>query len=113
MLAGRWSYLPTCGSPNGKRYARKGRGGEIEEAFGFSLARCWPGLQFKAAAERVHADNKALRLMRERITLDRLTSKLIEAALDEDVLGNWEAYGSVSAALWRQFRGEPALPSSN
>ena len=28
-------------SPNGKRYARKGRGGTVEMAFGFDLARWW------------------------------------------------------------------------
>src|SRR6478736_3354220 len=55
-------------SPNGKRYARKGRGGEIEEAFGFSLAPLLArAYEFQAAAERVRADNRALRLMRERI----------------------------------------------
>ena len=87
-------------SPNGKRYARKGRGGEIQEAFGFSLvpllARAY---EFQAAAERVRADNRALRLMRERITLHRRDiHKLIEAALDEDVPGDW-------GGLWKRFRG--------
>ncbi|MER9592288.1 replication initiation protein RepC [Mesorhizobium australicum] len=86
-------------SPNGKRYARKGRGGEIEEAFGFSLAPLLArAYEFEAAAERVRADNKALRLMRERITLHRRDiHKLIEAALDEDVPGDW-------GGLWERFR---------
>ncbi|TPI25014.1 replication initiation protein RepC [Mesorhizobium sp. B3-2-1] len=87
-------------SPNGKRYARKGRGGEIEEAFGFSLAPLLArAYEFEAAAERVRADNRALRLMRERITLHRRDiHKLIEAALDEDVPGDW-------GGLWKRFRG--------
>ena len=86
-------------SPNGKRYARKGRGGEIEEAFGFSLAPLLARAQeFEAAAERVRADNRALRLMRERITLHRRDiHKLIEAAVEEDVPGDW-------GGLWRRFR---------
>ncbi|RWO03772.1 MAG: replication initiation protein RepC [Mesorhizobium sp.] len=86
-------------SPNGKRYARKGRGGEIEEAFGFSLAPLLARAQeFEAAAERVRADNRALRLMRERITLHRRDiHKLIEAAIEEDVPGDW-------GGLWRRFR---------
>ncbi|RUX92593.1 replication initiation protein RepC [Mesorhizobium sp. M2A.F.Ca.ET.040.01.1.1] len=86
-------------SPNGKRYARKGRGGEIEEAFGFSLAPLLARAhQFEAAAERVRADNRALRLMRERITLHRRdVQKLIEAAVEEDVPGDW-------GGLWRRFR---------
>ena len=62
-------------SPNGKRYARKGRGGDIEEAFGFSLAPLLArAYEFEAAAERVRADNRALRLMRERITFTAETS---------------------------------------
>ncbi len=86
-------------SPNGKRYARKGRGGAFEEAFGFSLA---PMLvradEFSAAAERVRAGNRAQKLMRERITLHRRDiSKLIEAAVEEDVPGDW-------GGLWRRFR---------
>ncbi|CCV16386.1 plasmid replication protein RepC [Mesorhizobium sp. STM 4661] len=87
-------------SPNGKRYARKGRGGEIEEAFGFSLAPLLVrAYEFEAAAERVRADNRALRLMRERITLHRRDiHKLIEAALEEDVPGDW-------GGLWKRFRG--------
>ena len=87
-------------SPNGKRYARKGRGGEIEEAFGFSLAPLLARAhEFEAAAERVRADNRALRLMRERITLHRRDiHKLIEAAVDEDVPGDW-------GGLWKRFRG--------
>ncbi|RWK76123.1 MAG: replication initiation protein RepC [Mesorhizobium sp.] len=86
-------------SPNGKRYARKGRGGEIEEAFGFSLAPLLArAYEFEAAAERVRADNRALRLMRERITLHRRDiQKLIEAAVEEDVPGDW-------GGLWRRFR---------
>ncbi|BAB54963.1 plasmid replication protein RepC [Mesorhizobium japonicum] len=86
-------------SPNGKRYARKGRGGEIEEAFGFSLAPLLARAhEFEAAAERVRADNRALRLMRERITLHRRDiQKLVEAAVEEDVPGDW-------GGLWRRFR---------
>ena len=86
-------------SPNGKRYARKGRGGTFEEAFGFSLAPMLARAdEFSAAAERVRAGNRALKLMRERITLYRRDiSKLIEAAVEEDVPGDW-------GGLWRRFR---------
>lgn len=86
-------------SPNGKRYARKGAGGGLEDAFGFSLA---PLLvrseEFQMAAERIRAENRALKLMRERITLHRRDiSKLIEVAVEEGVSGDW-------GGLWRQFR---------
>lgn len=86
-------------SPNGKRYARKGRGGDIEEAFGFSLAPLLARAdEFAAAAEQTRADGAALRLMRERITLHRRDiGKLIDLAVEERVPGDWEA-------LWRRFR---------
>ncbi|MHA6688039.1 plasmid replication protein RepC [Mesorhizobium sp. A556] len=86
-------------SPNGKRYARKGRGGDLEEAFGFSLAPLLVRAdEITDAAERVRATNRALKLMRERITLHRRDiSKLIEAAVEEDVAGDW-------GGLWRRFR---------
>jgi replication initiation protein RepC len=86
-------------SPNGKRYARKGKGGDFEDAFGFSLAPLLVRAdEFQEAAERVRADNRALKLMRERITLYRRDiSKLIEAAVEEDVAGDW-------GGLWRRFR---------
>ena len=97
--------LVACGliirrdSPNGKRYARKSRGGDVEDAFGFSLAPLLARAEeFASAAERVRADNKALRLMRERVTLHRRDiQKLIEVGLDEDVPGDWRS-------LWRRFR---------
>lgn len=87
-------------SPNGKRYARKGRGGELEDAFGFSLAPLLARAEeFYAAAERVRADARALKLMRERITLQRRDiAKLIEAAIEEGAPGAWQA-------LWARFRG--------
>lgn len=86
-------------SPNGKRYAHKGRGGELEDAFGFSLAPLLARAEeFQAAAERVRADNRALKLMRERITLQRRDiAKLIDAAIEEGAPGAWQA-------LWRRFR---------
>jgi len=93
-------------SPNGKRYARKGREGGVAEAFGFSLAPLLARAEeFADAAEAVRADNRALRLMRERITLYRRDiAKLIEAGLDEGAPGDWNG-------LWLQFRAVvDALP---
>jgi replication initiation protein RepC len=86
-------------SPNGKRYARKGRAGELEDAFGFSLAPLLARAEeFGEAAERVRAENRALKLMRERITLQRRDiGKLIDAAIEEGAPGPWEA-------LWRRYR---------
>ncbi len=55
-------------SPNGKRYARKHRGGEISEAYGFSLA---PLLARKAEIEEL-----AERIVRERLDLQRLRENI-------------------------------------
>jgi replication initiation protein RepC len=86
-------------SPNGKRFARKGRGGEVEDAFGFSLAPLLARAgEFQAAADEVRRENRALKLMRERITLQRRDiGKLIEAAAGEGASGDW-------GRLWRRFR---------
>lgn len=86
-------------SPNGKRYAHKGRAGDIEEAFGFSLAPLLVRAdEIAAAAEQVRAENAALRLTRERVTLQRRDIyKLIEVAFEEGLAGNWKT-------LWSRFR---------
>ncbi|MBX4925333.1 plasmid replication protein RepC [Rhizobium binae] len=78
-------------SPNGKRYARKEQGGDIREAFGFSLA---PLLARADEIERLAAEVAAERLylqrLRERLTLCRRdVAKLIEMALEEGVAGDW------------------------
>ncbi|PRD42449.1 replication initiation protein RepC [Phyllobacterium phragmitis] len=86
-------------SPNGKRYARRGRGGGIDEAFGFSLAPLLARAEeFEQAAEQVQAESRALRLTRQRITLYRRDiQKLIEAAQQEGICGHWDV-------LWKRFR---------
>src|SRR5690606_2336392 len=86
-------------SPNGKRYARKSRAGEVEEAFGFSLAPLLARAdEIAAAADQVRAERTALRVTRERVTLLRRDiGKLIDAALEEQLPGNWEM-------VWLQFR---------
>lgn len=86
-------------SPNGKRYAHKGRDGEIEEAFGFSLAPLLLRVdEIMQAAEEIRAYNSALRRTRERLTLQRRDiSKLIEVALEEGLPGSW-------SEIWSEFR---------
>lgn len=81
-------------SPNGKRYARKGEGGRIEQAFGFDLtplvarASEFAGL---AAAERAEA--RARQLLREEISLHRRDlAKTIEAAFAEALPGPWPSF---------------------
>ena len=83
-------------SPNGKRYARRAKEGEIGEAFGFSLAPLIvraeeiERLAAEVAAERLH-----LQQLREQLSLCRRdVAKLIETAMEEDLAGDWEtAFG--------------------
>ncbi|MGO9773294.1 MAG: plasmid replication protein RepC [Roseiarcus sp.] len=74
-------------SPNGKRYARKGRGGDIELAFGFDLSPLVARAdEFEVWAEEVRAEERALKLVRERITLCRRDiAKIIATGIDENV----------------------------
>jgi len=74
-------------SPNGKRYARRGQGGEIEMAFGFDLGPLVAHAdEFEAWAEEVRAEEVALRLVRERISLCRRDiAKMIATGVEEGV----------------------------
>jgi replication initiation protein RepC len=78
-------------SPNGKRYARRSREGEVNQAFGFSLAPLLARadeiehLAASVAAERMHVQS-----LRERISLCRRDiTKLIETALAKQLSGDW------------------------
>jgi replication initiation protein RepC len=79
-------------SPNGKRYARKNRAGEIYHAFGFSLAPLLARApEIERLASQVMADRLHLHQLREQLTLCRRDiAKLIEAAIAEGASGNWE-----------------------
>ncbi|MBB5703667.1 replication initiation protein RepC [Ochrobactrum daejeonense] len=78
-------------SPNGKRYARRAKGGEVQIAFGFSLAPLLArACELETAAEQVRAEKLALREMRERLTLQRRDiAKLVELAFQEGLAGDW------------------------
>lgn len=87
------AVLVDCGliirrdSPNGKRYARKDRSGEIELAFGFDLAPLVVRAEeFEALAEEVLAEDRALKLVREKITICRRDiCKMIATGMEERV----------------------------
>jgi replication initiation protein RepC len=78
-------------SPNGKRYARKGEGGSIEQAFGFDLSPLVArAAEFEGLAEQARAERRARHLLREEITvLRRDISKTIAVALEENIAGPW------------------------
>ena len=78
-------------SPNGKRFARKGQGGEIEQAYGFDITPIVArAAEFKDLAETVRAEKKAFRVVKERLTICRRDIvKMIDAGLEEGVPANW------------------------
>ncbi|RTL99695.1 replication initiation protein RepC [Ancylobacter aquaticus] len=91
-------------SPNGKRYARKDRGGEIELAFGFDLSPLVARAdEFDAWAEEVRAEERALKLVRERITLCRRDiAKMIATGIAEGVPTRGRGQGP---ADWMEIHG--------
>ncbi|WP_322996524.1 plasmid replication protein RepC [Castellaniella sp.] len=107
------AVLVDCGliirrdSPNGKRYARKGEGGKIEQAFGFDLSPIVArAAEIQKMADAVQAEKRALRLAREKLSLLRRDiSKMLELAIIEAVPGDWahvnETYLSILAELPR------------
>ncbi|ODT74398.1 MAG: replication initiation protein RepC [Pelagibacterium sp. SCN 64-44] len=94
-------------SPNGKRYAQKGQGGEIEQAFGFDLAPIVArSTEFKELAEAMRAEKKAYRRVKERLTICRRDIvKMIEAGIEEGIPGQWgnvqQAYQAIVGRLPR------------
>ncbi|GJD85513.1 plasmid replication protein RepC [Methylobacterium haplocladii] len=97
-------------SPNGKRYARKGQGGEIAEAFGFDLTPLVArAAEFAAIADRIAAAERAERLAKERVSLKRRDlRKLIEWAAEAGAAGPW---GALSRQLEDLIDGFPRRPS--
>lgn len=98
-------------SPNGKRYARRSRAGEVSEAYGFSLAPLLTRaeeiehLAAEVVAERLHAQS-----LRERISLHRRDiTKLIEAAVSNGIDGHWEAVHSGFRGLIDGLPRSPAI----
>lgn len=91
-------------SPNGKRYARKDRAGEIERAFGFDLSPLVARAEeFEAWADEVRAEERALKLARERITLCRRDiAKMIATGIEEGVPTQLRGQGP---ADWMEIHG--------
>ncbi|PZM16502.1 plasmid replication protein RepC [Rhizobium tubonense] len=79
-------------SPNGKRYARKGRGGAISVAFGFSLAPLLArAQQIEQLAAEMVAQRQLDKHLKEQVSLCRRDiAKLIEAARHEGIAGDWQ-----------------------
>ncbi len=82
-------------SPNGKRYARKSKDGDVELAFGFDLSPLVArGEQLEGWAEDVRAEERALKLVRERISLCRRDiAKMIATGIEGGVPARAEGQG--------------------
>jgi replication initiation protein RepC len=78
-------------SPNGKRYARKDRAGDLQDAFGFSLAPLLARSEELARlAQQAAADRQHLKVIKEKISLCRRDiRKILTAAMEEGASGDW------------------------
>ena len=91
--------------------ARRGRGGEIDEAFGFSLSK--PLLaradEIKRLAAEVEAERLHMRRMKERLTICRRdVIKLIETALEEGAQGDWLSVQEEYRAVFADYPRKPS-----
>lgn len=98
-------------SANGKRYARKDREGEIETAFGLDLSPLLARAdELAMLAQDVAAEQKAFRKMRENLTICRRgVRKLITAAIEEGVSGDWQAAEDAYAEIVSRMKRSPSM----
>jgi replication initiation protein RepC len=93
-------------SPNGKRYARRGQGGQITRAFGFDLRPLLVmghEIMAEAAQELVRRDR--LKALREEVSLMlRDAVKLILFAQESGQGGHWDALDDRAALARRYLR---------
>ncbi|MCD2174919.1 plasmid replication protein RepC, partial [Rhizobium sp. C4] len=99
-------------SANGKRFVRRDREGQIDEAFGFSLA---PLLARADEIERLAAEVEAERLhlqrLKERLTICRRdVAKLIATAIEEGASGDWQAAEAEYRAILADYPRKPSAP---
>ncbi len=95
-------------SPNGKRYARKDGAGELEIAFGFDLSPLVARAEeFESLAEAVRAEERALKRVRERITICRRDiAKMIATGIEEGAPTRRAGQGPADwSAVHEMFRG--------
>lgn len=97
-------------SPNGKRYARKHRGGEISEAYGFSLAPLLARkTEIEELAERIIRERLDLQRLRETISLCRRDiqklCEMIAASGKIEIFDGFQArYNDIARALGRNSK---------
>lgn len=97
-------------SPNGKRFARRNRDGEIDIAYGFDLTPLTVrSAELALLAQDVVAERMRFRRVKEALTICRRdVRKLISAALEEGASGDWEAVEAVYIGILARH---PRYPS--
>lgn len=98
-------------SANGKRFARRRQGGEVGEAFGFSLAPLLARARdIELAAAEVVAERQAYHNAREQLTICRRDiKKLLQTAEDEDLPGEWIAIEEQYRAILLDLGRNPSM----
>lgn len=97
-------------SPNGKRYVHRTTGGEIEQAFGFSLAPLLERAEELALlAQQVAEERRLHKRAKEALSLCRRdVRKLISAAVEEGADGDWETIEAIFIALVARIPRSPS-----
>lgn len=97
-------------SPNGKRYVHRTNGGDIEQAFGFSLAPLLERVEELALlAQQVAEERRLHKRAKEALSLCRRdVRKLISAAVEEGADGDWEAIEAMFLALVARIPRSPS-----
>ncbi|QSY97970.1 replication initiation protein RepC (plasmid) [Rhizobium bangladeshense] len=98
-------------SANGKRFARKDAGGDIESAFGFDLSPLLARAdELALLAQQVTARRTAYRNAKEKLTICRRdTRKLLTVAIEEGVEGDWQAAEDAYVRLVGSFPRSPTF----
>jgi len=102
-------------SANGKRYAYRGRGGEIEDAFGFDLSPLLRRAEeFSDMAREVVAKRAALRRARERLTICRRdVRKLLNVVVEQGIGGEWGTVETAYQLLVERLKSAQSLENIN
>ncbi|SOC81761.1 Replication protein C N-terminal domain-containing protein [Ensifer adhaerens] len=97
-------------SANGKRFVRRDREGQIDEAFGFSLAPLLARAdEIERLAAEVEAERLTLQRLKERLTICRRdVMKLIETAIEEGASGDWDAAQAEYRAILADYPRKPS-----
>jgi replication initiation protein RepC len=100
-------------SPNGKRFAHRNRDGEIEQAYGFDLAPLVVRAgEIAELAQEVVAERIRFRRAKEALTICRRDArKLISAAMEEGVEGDWDLVETAYVAILKRLPRYPSRSS--